>query len=461
MFALKPGSLIGSRIGQFRVDEFIARGAMGMVFKGFDTVLERTVALKLIPKTSDPLAPWEVEAEKRFVQEAKATAQISDHPNIVTIHTFGETELFRYICMEYVSGMSLAQVLRTERLIPVEKALRLFEQILSGIHAAHSAEIIHRDIKPSNIMITDNDEVRLVDFGIAKVASLSITAKGSLLGTPYYMSPEQIAGGGIDGRADIYSIGAVLYQVLTGERPFEGESATAVIYKIMSTDPVPPGEVNPLIPEPLCGIIRKAMAKNPQDRYQTSAEMLQAIRDVMKAARREVPPVRRPGARQLSGGEGVHPYPSSRPSAEEGAGRREEPARGASGSSPADRPGVPPPVFPDFPGAEPPAAGTGSKASMGGNRMQIFTVACLLCAAAGVFFFLLSRYSPGTKKTDRAGSAAVGTTGKAPEKTRAKYRILREPYPPGPDSFEEGGGQTALPVSVPGFRPKILKDPYP
>lgn len=457
MFALKPGSLIGSRIGQFRVDEFIARGAMGMVFKGFDTVLERTVALKLIPKTSDPLAPWEVEAEKRFVQEAKATAQISDHPNIVTIHTFGETELFRYICMEYVSGMSLAQVLRAERLIPVEKALRLFEQILSGIHAAHSAEIIHRDIKPSNIMITDNDEVRLVDFGIAKVASLSITAKGSLLGTPYYMSPEQIAGGGIDGRADIYSIGAVLYQVLTGERPFEGESATAVIYKIMSTEPVPPGEVNPLIPEPLCGMIRKAMAKNPRDRYQTSAEMLQAIRDVMKATRRDAPAGLRPGARQLSGGEGVRP----RPSPEEGAGRREEPAHGASGPSSAAGSGVPPPAFSGVPEAESAEDGAGLNPSTRGNRTQLFTVACFLCAAAGVCFLLLSRYSPGTRKTDRAGSAAVGTTEKAPEKTRAKYRILREPYPPGPDSFQEGEGRTALPVSVPGFRPKILRDPYP
>ena len=282
MLSLHPESMIGTRIGQFRVDEFIAKGAMGLVFKGFDSVLERMVALKLMPKADDSLLPGEEEARKRFTQEAKATARLSDHPNIVTIYSTGETDSFQYICMEYVHGKSLAQILRAEKRLPPLKAVPLFEQILLGIQAAFEAGITHRDIKPSNIMVDDEGWVRVVDFGVAKVASLAMTTTGAVLGTPYYMSPEQITGNKVDSRSDIYSIGAVLYQALTGERPFEGESTSSLLYKIVNTQPIQPDAIDADIPVPLCDIIRKAMEKSPVDRYQAPSEMLRALRDVKK-----------------------------------------------------------------------------------------------------------------------------------------------------------------------------------
>jgi serine/threonine-protein kinase len=273
---------IGKKIDQFAVEAFIAKGAMGMVFKAFDSVLARVVALKLIPKYSEGgLSGAELlnreEARKRLIQEAKAAGKLA-HPNIVTIHAYGETDEFQYICMEYISGKTLSQLLRERGPLPVEEAIPILDQILQALEAADRENIVHRDIKPSNIMITDDNRVKVMDFGIAKLPSLSMTVTGMVLGTPYYMSPEQISGRKVDIRSDIFSLGAVFYEVLTGEKPFEAESTATLTYKIVQVDPIPPNVVNVHIPHAVARIAARALSKDPTQRYQKPSEMLRELR---------------------------------------------------------------------------------------------------------------------------------------------------------------------------------------
>ena len=160
--------------------------------------------------------------------------------------------------------------------------MTIFEQILQALELASQEEIVHRDIKPSNIMIMDDNRVKVMDFGIAKLPSLSMTTVGTVLGTPHYMSPEQISGQMVDIRSDLFSVGAVLYEVLTGERPFKAESTAALIYKILQVDPIPPRVLNAQIPEPVGDILKKALAKDPAQRFQTPTEMLTALRSVSR-----------------------------------------------------------------------------------------------------------------------------------------------------------------------------------
>ena len=279
-----PDSLVGKKLDQFRLDQYVARGAMGMVYKAFDTVLMRTVALKLIPKANEEgmsreeLAARE-EARKRLIQEAKAAGRLS-HPNIVTIHSYGETDDYEYICMEYVPGRTLSQVLRERKVFPIEEALPIIEQVLLALESANQEQIVHRDIKPSNIMVLSDGRAKVMDFGIAKLPSFSMTVTGTVLGTPYYMSPEQISGQKVDIRSDLFSVGAVLYEIVTGERPFEAENTATLAYKIVQVDPIPPKILNIHVPEAVGKIISKALAKDPILRYQTPAEMLKDLKTV-------------------------------------------------------------------------------------------------------------------------------------------------------------------------------------
>ncbi|MGO9415638.1 MAG: protein kinase domain-containing protein [Syntrophobacteraceae bacterium] len=284
---VKTDEIIGKRIDQFTVESFIAEGAMGMVFKAHDSTLARIVALKLIPKTSKNATNEEAlrrdEAQKRFIHEAQTAGNLV-HPNIVTIHSYGETDEFQYICMEYIKGKTLSQILKERGAIPVEEAIPILEQILLAIETAYKAGIVHRDIKPSNIMITEDNRVKVMDFGIAKLPSLSLTVTGMVLGTPFYMSPEQISGKKVDIRSDIFSLGAVFYELVTGEKPFEAENTATLVYKIVQIDPIPPNIVNVNIPQAVARVIFKALAKDPSQRYQKPAEMLKDMKALASAS---------------------------------------------------------------------------------------------------------------------------------------------------------------------------------
>ncbi len=284
---VKADKIIGKHIDQFTVEAFIAEGSMGMVFKAYDSMLARVVALKLIPKSSKNATDTEdlhrEEARKRLIHEAQTAGNLV-HPNIVTIHSYGETDEFQYICMEYIQGKTLSQILKERGAIPVEEVIPILEQILLALKTAYKAGIVHRDIKPSNIMITEDNRVKVMDFGIAKLPSLSLTVTGMVLGTPFYMSPEQISGKKVDIRSDIFSLGAVFYELVTGEKPFEAENTATLIYKIVQIDPIPPNIVNVNIPQAVARVIFKAMAKDPSQRYQKPAEMLMDVKALASAS---------------------------------------------------------------------------------------------------------------------------------------------------------------------------------
>lgn len=279
-----PDKLIGKHIDQFRLDRYLARGAMGIVYLAFDTVLSRNVALKLILNTMENgLSGEELverqQARRRLLQEAKAAGRLC-HPNIVTIHAYGETDEFVYICMEYVNGKTLSQLRQERKVLPLEVVIPIMEQILTAIEVANEENIVHRDIKPSNVMVTPDNRVKVLDFGLAKLTTPSMTLTNTVLGTPYYMSPEQITGEGTDIRSDIFSTAAVFYEMLTGERPFEAQNMTTVIYKIVNVEPAPVNVLNTHIPESIGKIVAKALSKNPAQRYQTPTEMLKDLRSL-------------------------------------------------------------------------------------------------------------------------------------------------------------------------------------
>jgi len=272
---ITPDALIGKQIDEFRLDEFIAAGAMGLVYKAHDTTLNRTVALKLISKVEDVTSAM-AEARHRLITEARAAAGLF-HENIVTIFSYGETETFQYIAMEYVKGKTLAQILAKKHRLSPREAIPIFDQILQALETAHGHDIVHRDIKPANIMVTEGGRVKVMDFGIAKIASHGATATGMILGTPQYMAPEQIRGAKADARSDIFAVGVILYEVFTGTRPFEADAVTTLMYKILEEEPAHPSDLNKDLPRGLGTVIRKSLAKDPTDRWQTTGEMRRAL----------------------------------------------------------------------------------------------------------------------------------------------------------------------------------------
>ena len=267
--------MIGKTISHYKILEKLGGGGMGVVYKAQDTNLDRTVALKFLP----PHMLSDKEAEQRFISEAKAASSL-DHPNICTIHDINKTEDDQfYIVMGYYTGETLKKKLGAEPL-QIDTAINYAAQIAAGLVRAHEAGIVHRDIKPANIMITDRNEVKILDFGLAKTSGEpSITKLGSTVGTVSYMSPEQTKGEEVDHRSDIWSLGVLLYQMLSGSLPFLGDYEQAVIYSILNEEPA---LLNSL-PAELEKILSKSLQKNPNDRYNNLNEMLDDLNKLNRA----------------------------------------------------------------------------------------------------------------------------------------------------------------------------------
>jgi serine/threonine-protein kinase len=208
------------------------------------------------------------EVKKRFFREAEAAGKLS-HPNIVTIYDVGEDYEIAYMAMELLDGSDLAKYTKKENLLPTPEIVRIVSSVASALDYAHANGIVHRDIKPANIMILTNGEVKVADFGIARVMATSKTQTGVVLGTPSYMSPEQIAGKKVDGRSDLFSLGVVLYELISGEKPFNGDSIATLMYNITTTAPQAIQELSPDLPDAMAGIVEKLLAKDVEARYQT------------------------------------------------------------------------------------------------------------------------------------------------------------------------------------------------
>ncbi len=268
------GSL--TKAGRYEIVSELGRGSMGVVYQGYDPVIGRTVAIKTL--LTEGLASQEFQEYKaRFQREAQA-AGVLTHPNIVTVYDFGEDHGVLYLAMEYLEGKSLEKMVSEQGVLPIETIIPMYDQVCSALDHAHAHNIVHRDIKPANIMILDSGLVKVTDFGIAKVMTLGMTQAGQILGTPNYMSPEQVKGRAVDGRADIFSLGVILYELVTGEKPFGGQNITTVIYKIINENPIPPRELDAAIHPGLNYIINKVLAKNPEERYQTCRQLSEDLR---------------------------------------------------------------------------------------------------------------------------------------------------------------------------------------
>ena len=253
----------------------LGQGAMGTVYKAVDPLIERTVAIKTINLNLSKEERAEFEA--RFYREAKSAGRLN-HSGIVTIYDVGETDDIAYIAMEYVEGESLREMLDSGVVLPVDMIGKIAARIAGALDYAHKNHVVHRDIKPANIMITSGRDVKIMDFGIAQIPAGSRTQLGTVLGSPKYMAPEQVAGQTTDGRTDIFALGVVLYEMLTGTPPFNGDNLSAIMYKVLNEDPAPPSTVNPRVPPAFDRIVSRALAKRPQDRYQTAGEFARDLR---------------------------------------------------------------------------------------------------------------------------------------------------------------------------------------
>jgi eukaryotic-like serine/threonine-protein kinase len=286
-----------NKLGKYQIRRTLGKGAMGIVYEGFDPVIERTVAIKTILPSQ--LGGDEfVGVMARFKREAQAAGRLN-HPGIVAIYEYGEdiaqdisdeeatmmaapsasasAQRVAFIAMEFVRGRELRDLFEKNQRFPMPEVVRIMGEMLDALDHAHSQGVVHRDMKPANLILLENGKVKVADFGIARVEASELTQTGTVMGTPSYMSPEQFMGHTVDGRSDLFSCGVILYQMLTGEKPFAGESTTTIMYKVLREEPVPPSELNLSLAPALDAVVKKALAKNPAERFQTGREFALAL----------------------------------------------------------------------------------------------------------------------------------------------------------------------------------------
>jgi serine/threonine-protein kinase len=372
-------------LGKYEIKRTLGKGAMGTVYEGWDPVIARRVAIKTvrIPDASDD--PETEEALARFRREAQAAGRLT-HPNIVGVFDYGETGDIAYIVMEYVDGPSVKSLVDKQERFATADTLRIMTDLLTGLQFSHARGVVHRDIKPANLMLTSDGQSKIADFGIARIESSSMTQAGTVLGTPAYMSPEQFMGQVVDARTDIYSSGVMLYQLLTGERPFEG-GMSAIMHKALNTDPPLPSHISVTCPQAFDGVVRKAMAKRPEDRFQSAAEFLEALQAA--AAGRPLPGL----AAEEDNSEATMVAAGPRRQAGAARAAAAAPARAAPAAAPA------------------PAAAQRSAMPM----IAIAAVVVLLLGGGGAWFFLLRGAAPpGGPMVAQTGSPAATSTQERP-----------------------------------------------
>jgi serine/threonine protein kinase len=271
------------KTGRYEITRELGRGAMGVVYQAQDPAIGRAVAVKTIRVSEEGTGMTREELLRRFQIEARAAGLLA-HPNIVVIYDVGEDNGLYYITMEMVEGRSLLSILEAREKITIPRAIKIIEQACSALQFAHERNVVHRDVKPANLMITSDDTVKITDFGTAKIMQHSSGVQAtSVIGTPSYMSPEQVKGKAVDGRADIFSLGVVFYQMVTDEKPFHGPDITSTIYKILNEDPIEPQLINRSLPPGINDVILKMLAKEPEKRYQNCKNILEDLHKLSAA----------------------------------------------------------------------------------------------------------------------------------------------------------------------------------
>jgi serine/threonine-protein kinase len=296
-----------TKAGRYEISGELGRGAMGVVYHAIDPVIGRAVAVKTLLLSEEGTGLTRAELLAKFQTEARAAGLLT-HPNIVVVFDAGEEDGLFFITMELVEGKSLQNLLDAGQMFPIPRVLRIMEQTCSALQFAHDRNIIHRDIKPANLMLTPDDTVKVTDFGTAKILQFgTVQQTAHVVGTPSYMSPEQIKGKVVDGRSDIFSLGVVLYEMVTGEKPFPGQNITTVIYKIVNEEPTAPRDIDSSIHAGLNDIIMKSLAKEPAARYQSCRELFEDLRNYrsfssLSNPNATLPPVNAPQNSQSQGG---------------------------------------------------------------------------------------------------------------------------------------------------------------
>ncbi|HOV31965.1 MAG TPA: serine/threonine-protein kinase [Candidatus Hydrogenedens sp.] len=274
------------KIGKYEIRREIGRGSMGVVYEGYDTIINRKVAIKIIKKDLSVSESVADEIFIRFKREAIMAGQIN-HTNVVTIYDMDTEGDLTYIVMEYIEGGDLKSLMFPKKKWDLDEVLKIANATCSALKATHEKKIVHRDIKPSNILITKEESIKLTDFGIARLPGSTLTGDETMIGTPHYMSPEQFEKGEVDERSDEFSLAVVLYELLTGEKPFEGDSIPLIMNKVLYTHPLPPSKYNIRLPKELDNVIMKAMSKNPDDRYPSIDDFAKALNDCIKKKEQE------------------------------------------------------------------------------------------------------------------------------------------------------------------------------
>ncbi len=269
------------KLGRYKIVRELGRGAMGVVYEGHDPLVGRRVAIKTARRDLLESSPRTDELMERFLREARAAGALN-HPNIVTIYDAGEEDGVAYIAMEFLDGTDLSKLIEKQRRFTVDETIRITATVCGALSHAHANGVIHRDIKPSNIVMLANGTLKVADFGIARVSDSQLTQEGSMIGTPHYMSPEQFMGHPVDGRSDVFSVGVILYELLTGEKPFFGNSLNAVMHKVLHVEPVPPRQLNYAVADCLSRIVMKALSKSPADRYASAGDLCAALQECLK-----------------------------------------------------------------------------------------------------------------------------------------------------------------------------------
>ncbi len=413
------------KLGRYEIVRVLGKGAMGVVYEGRDPNIGRRVAIKTARRDVIEASGIADEMMERFLREAQAAGALN-HPNIITIYDADEQDGITYIAMEYLEGSDLLDALQHRQSFSMEDIVEIGATVCEALAVAHDHGVVHRDVKPANIMLPGNAPLKIADFGIARISDSNLTQEGALIGTPHYMSPEQFMGQKVDGRSDLFSVAIMLYEMLTGEKPFSGEALSTVMHHVIKNMPSPPTELNLSVPDALGAVIMKALSKRPADRYQDGRALAAALRESLKT-------------KPESGVLGV-PVPGAdethhRKIDPDQATRVLPPGQITGGDSETNaETGIPKPPAPT------PAPASKPQPSMPGKKSNFAAILGIVAVAALALAGIFAWMEGGSKPPGQDPAAATAPAEEAPYFARASFDVFRARSIATIERYDDSGG---------------------